>query len=59
MSFSKSVTTTKSVDVTWTNEFEWIKGDTEPSAPTGYVRAPEIDLDFGILGKYWGFIKET
>lgn len=52
---SRSVT--KQVGVTVTTDFKWISGETEPETPEGYERAPEIDLDFCIMGKLWGFLK--
>ena len=48
-------------DATVTVKLYWEPGTTEPTAPpTGYedyVRAAELDLDFGILGKYYAWIK--
>jgi len=55
LSFDKSVT----VAAKETKMFRWILGSTEPTAPDGYARFPDLDLDFGILGKYWAFIKVT
>jgi len=57
MSFSKTVQKTLTITKVVTTDLTWIKGDTEPTAPTGYERAPELDLDFGLLGKYWAFLK--
>lgn len=53
ISITKTITLTKDQ----TTSFQWIQSDTEPTAPTGYERAAELDLDFGVLGKYWGFVK--
>jgi len=52
---SKSVT--KGIQTTVTTDFKWISGDTEPITPEGYERASELDLDFGVFGKLWGFMK--
>ena len=52
-SITKGVQTTVSI----TTDFKWIGGETEPTTPEGYVRASELDLDFGIMGKLWGFVK--
>jgi len=32
---------------------------TEPTTPDGYDRAPEYDLDCGVLGKYWAYVKKA
>ena len=53
LSFTKTVTVTAKQAET----FQWILSPTEPTAPEGYVRFPDLDLDFGVLGKYWAFIK--
>ncbi len=52
---NKSITTSAQVNVT--TDFKWIEGEIEPETPEGYTRVPELDLDFGIMGKLWGFIK--
>ena len=53
LSFEKTVTVTaKEV-----KQCKWILSQTEPAAPEGYERFPDLDLDFGVLGKYWCFIK--
>ena len=44
------------VEIVTTN-FKWVEGETEPESPVGYTRSPELDLDFGIMGKLWGFMK--
>lgn len=53
VSFEKTITVT----TTQTIQVKWIQSETEPTAPEGYERFPELDLDFGVLGKYWAFIK--
>jgi len=55
LSIEKSI----SVEVTVTLLFKWLLSSTEPTAPEGYTRAPDMDLDFGVLGKYWAFVKKT
>jgi hypothetical protein len=52
---SKEITTAKTV--TFAYSFKWIQATTEPSAPEGYSRAPELDIDLGDLGKLWAFLK--
>lgn len=52
---NKSITRQEQVAVT--TNFKWISSDTEPETPTGYERALELDLDFGLLGKLWGFVE--
>jgi len=53
MSFGKTVTVTAKE----AKQFKWILSGTEPTALDGYERFPELDLDFGVLGKYWAFVK--
>jgi hypothetical protein len=53
LSFEKTVTVTAKES----KQFKWILSQTEPTAPAGYERFPDLDLDFGVLGKYWTFIK--
>jgi hypothetical protein len=53
LSFDKTITLT----VKETKQFKWFLGQTEPSAPEGYERFSDLDLDFGLLGKYWAFVK--
>jgi len=53
LSFEKSVTLTRTESI----QFKWILSQTEPATPEGYERFPDLDLDFGVLGKYWCFIK--
>lgn len=53
MSFEKSIKLTRTESI----QFKWILSQTEPAAPEGYERFPDLDLDFGVLGKYWCFIK--
>ncbi len=55
MEINKSIS--GQAQVTVTTNFKWISGKTEPEIPEGYTRAPEIDLDLGVLGKLWGFVK--
>ena len=63
MGFGKQTTATAHVtaDATVTVKLYWELGTTEPTTPpTGYedyVRAAELDLDFGLLGKYYAWIK--
>jgi len=53
MSFEKTVTITMKEKI----KIKWIRSDTEPAPPEGYERLPELDLDFGVLGKYWAFLE--
>lgn len=46
-----------------TLHFKWIRSPTEPSAPLGYIRWPNLDINIGALrpdlaalGKYWAFL---
>jgi hypothetical protein len=61
--FGKQTTATAhvSADASVTIDLYWESGTTAPTAPpTGYedyVRASELDLDFGLLGKYYAWIK--
>lgn len=47
----------KTISITETMQVKWLLGATEPTAPEGYERFPDLDLDFGLLGKYWAFKK--
>jgi len=54
LSFEKTIT--EVVVAKAPRNYKFILATTEPTAPAdGYERAPEWDLDFGILGKYWAF----
>ena len=53
LSFEKTVT--EIMAAKGPRNYKFIRAETEPDAPTDYERAPEWDLDFGILGKYWAF----
>jgi len=53
LSFEKTIT--EVVAAKAPRNYKFILATTEPTAPDGYERAPEWDLDFGILGKYWAF----
>jgi len=53
LSFEKTIT--EVVAAKTPRNYKFILATTEPTAPDGYERAPEWDLDFGILGKYWAF----
>jgi len=53
LSFEKTVT--EVVAAKGPRNYKFIRAETEPEAPDGFERAPEWDLDFGILGKYWAF----
>lgn len=55
LSFEKPITITRTESI----KFKWILASTEPAAPEGYERFPDLDLDFGVLGKYWCFIKTS
>lgn len=55
VSFEKAMSVTKQISL----NFKWILGDTEPTTPDGYERAPTMDFDFGTLGKYWAFVKQS
>lgn len=52
---SKTVSTT--LDVPVTADVRWISGETAPSAPAGYTRAAELDIDLGLFGHWWAFLK--
>ena len=56
---NKQVTKTvqATLDVPVTADVRWISGETEPSAPAGYTRAPELDIDLGLFGHWWAFLK--
>lgn len=54
-SLTKAVVTTVSADVT--TNLKWILAATEPTTPTGFARAPELDINLGIVGKFWAFIQ--
>ena len=45
------LTATKDVNV----DYQFILAETEPTAPTGYTRIPELDVDLGLAGKIWAF----
>ena len=47
----KTVAATATVEV----KIKWILADSEPTAPEGYVRYPDLDIDLGQLGKLWAF----
>jgi len=49
----KSVTKTLELTV----DLKWIDGETEPESPEGYVRTPEFDIDLGLFGHWWAFMK--
>lgn len=49
----------QSKTVVITTDFKWIPAETEPTAPTGYVRTPELDIDLGEVGKLFAFVKTT
>lgn len=53
LSFEKTVT--EVVAAKGPRNYKFILAATEPDAPDGFERAPEWDMDFGILGKYWAF----
>ena len=54
-SVTKTVSSTLDVEVT--ADVKWISGETEPPAPTGYKRAAELDIDLGLFGHWWAFLK--
>ena len=54
---NRQVVTAASVSINVTTDLKWILGATEPTVPTGYVRAIELDLDLGLAGKWWAFLK--
>lgn len=58
---NKSLTKTVSapVNVSITADLKWILSVTEPTLPAGYVRASELDINLGIAGKFWAYIKTT
>ena len=50
-------TVTKSVTTYMTTNFKWISGETEPVTPVDYTRTSELDIDLGVMGKLWGFMR--
>ena len=54
-SVSKTVSTT--LDIPVTADIKWISGETEPPTPADYTRAPELDIDIGLFGHWWAFLK--
>lgn len=52
---------TTTISGTWSKELnlKWILGDTEPTAPEGYTRLADLDIDLGALGTLWCFIATT
>jgi len=46
-----TVTTTVTINV------KWILATTEPSAPEGYERYPDLDINLGELGTLYAFKK--
>jgi len=48
-------TTTISVSTSVTLQIKWILADTEPAAPSGYVRFPDFDINLGDIGTLWAF----
>lgn len=66
LSGTQSVTLTQDVAVTLSgqSDYKWIDGAIEPTAPTGYNRFPDLDLDIPIkvldttvTVKLWAFKK--
>jgi len=55
LSFEKTVTVTAKES----KQFKWMLSQTEPATPDGYERFSDLDLDFGVLGKYWAFAKKA
>jgi len=55
LSFEETIT----IDVKVSKTIKRILSETEPTAPDGYERAPEYDLNFGIAGKSWAFVKKA
>lgn len=55
----KSVTKhiSATLDVPVRADVRWISGETEPPVPDGYTRAAELDIDLGLFGHWWAFIK--
>jgi hypothetical protein len=54
---NKEITAAKTV--TYTFSFKWIMATAEPTAPEGYTRAPELDINLGDLGKLWAYLKTS
>jgi hypothetical protein len=48
-------TVSQSVTATVTFNIKWILADTEPAAPSGYVRYADFDIVLGVLGTLWAF----
>ena len=57
MEINKSLTKTISADIAV--NLKWILSEAEPTAPEGFERVPEFDIDIGIAGKWWAFIQAT
>ncbi|MCJ7635663.1 hypothetical protein MUP77_25135 [Candidatus Bathyarchaeota archaeon] len=52
---NKQFVQTKNVAIT--TDFKWIPAETEPTAPAGYVRTTELDIDLGEIGKLFAYVK--
>jgi len=52
-------TISESETVTVTLNIKWQLADSEPAAPTDYIRYADLDIDLGQLGKLWAFKKTT
>jgi hypothetical protein len=48
-------TVTLSASATVNLVVKWILADTEPAAPSGYVRFPDFDINLGDIGTLWAF----
>ena len=55
LSFEETITVT----ATGSKTIKRILSATEPTTPDEYDRAPEYDLDCGVLGKYWAYVKKS
>lgn len=47
----KTVTATATAEI----KIKWILADSEPTAPEGYVRYPDLDINLGELGTLYAF----
>jgi len=48
-------TVTLSASATVNLAIKWILADTEPTAPSGYIRFPDFDINLGDIGTLWAF----
>ena len=46
---------TTTVSTSATLQIKWILADTEPTAPSDYIRFPDFDINLGDIGTLWAF----